>query len=546
MQESLGISITDRVIKYAKVVKNNDQLDVASFGVRFYDNLDKDVQRIISETNSKNIPICIDTHDEKVNYFNIFGLLSKNDTKRTIDTEYETMCSDNHLNPNAYEGRYLIVNDINNKDRNKVLFFTESKNEIEERERIFQNDKITSMTPLATSICNIVEAKKGENIMIVNIEEKTKVTTILNQKIYNIDTIESGMLEVLDKINEKENSYSKAYEACKNTTIYTMETTATEDPNNKYLSLIIPTLFNIVQEVKKIKDNYTKIDKIYLTGLGTVINNVDLYFQEYFQESKCEILKPYFAVNNSKINIKDYIEVNSAIALALEGLGYGLKNLNFRTTNWKEELNNLLHSDVKSLGKGSRTKKKLSFSFDTNMKGPLKPTELWLVRCCVTVLMIDVIYSVCSVLLGQQMAAKTADAQAVIDDTTSQINRLNTSENSINSKTSDFERVTTNLQNASSSIALKQGRKNEIPTLLNQIVYTIPKNVQLTSIQNTEIESNGETVQHITLSAQSKQYEQLAYFKARLSNSGYLLNVTSTEGTKSGEYVVVTIEGDLP
>ena len=546
MQESLGISITDRVIKYAKVVKNNDQLDVASFGVRFYDNLDKDVQRIISETNSKNIPICIDTHDEKVNYFNIFGLLSKNDTKRTIDTEYETMCSDNHLNPNAYEGRYLIVNDINNKDRNKVLFFTESKNEIEERERIFQNDKITSMTPLATSICNIVEAKKGENIMIVNIEEKTKVTTILNQKIYNIDTIESGMLEVLDKINEKENSYSKAYEACKNTTIYTMETTATEDPNNKYLSFIIPTLFNIVQEVKKLKDNYTKIDKIYLTGLGTVINNVDLYFQEYFQESKCEILKPYFATNNSKINIKDYIEVNSAIALALEGLGYGLKNLNFRTTNWKEELNNLLHSDVKSLGKGSRTKKKLSFSFDTNMKGPLKPTELWLVRCCVTVLMIVVIYSVCSVLLGQQIAAKTADAQAVIDDTTSQINRLNTSENSINSKTSDFERVTTNLQNASSSIALKQGRKNEIPTLLNQIVYTIPKNVQLTSIQNTEVESNGETVQHITLSAQSRQYEQLAYFKARLSNSGYLLNVTSTEGTKTGEYVVVTIEGDLP
>lgn len=546
MQESLGISITDRVIKYAKVVKNNDQLDVASFGVRFYDNLDTDVQRIISETNSKNIPICIDTHDEKVNYFSIFGLLSKNDTKRTIDTEYETMCSDNHLNPNAYEGRYLIVNDINNKDRNKVLFFTESKNEIEERERIFQNEKITSMTPIATSICNIVEAKKGENIMIINIEEKTKVTTILNQKIYNVDTIESGMLEVLDKINEKENSYSKAYEACKNTTIYTMETTATEDPNNKYLSFIIPTLFNIVQEVKKLKENYTKIDKIYLTGLGTVINNVDLYFQEYFQESKCEILKPYFAANNSKINIKDYIEVNSAIALALEGLGYGLKNLNFRTTNWKEELNNLLHSDVKSLGKGSRTKKKLSFSFDTNMKGPLKPTELWLVRCCVTVLMIVVIYSVCSVLLGQQIAAKTADAQAVIDDTTSQINRLNTSENSINSKTSDFERVTTNLQNASSSIALKQGRKNEIPTLLNQIVYTIPKNVQLTSIQNTEVESNGETVQHITLSAQSRQYEQLAYFKARLSNSGYLLNITSTEGTKTGEYVVVTIEGDLP
>ena len=545
MQESLGISITDRVIKYAKVVKNNDQLDVASFGVRFYDNLDTDVQRIISETNSKNIPICIDTHDERVNYFNIFGLLSKNDTKRTIDTEYETMCSDNHLNPNAYEGRYLIVNDINNKDRNKVIYFTESKADLEERIALFKNKKINSITPLPTSLCNIVEAKKNENIMIVNIEEKTTVTTILNQRIYNIDMIPNGMLELLDKINEKENSYTKSYEACKNTTIYTMETTATDDPNNKYLSLIIPTLFNIVQEVKKIKDNYTRIDKIYLTGLGTVINNVDLYFQEYFKESKCEILKPYFAENNLKINIKDYIEVNSAIALALEGMNYGLKDLNFRTSNWKEDLNTLLHSDIKSLGKGTKTKG-TSFKLDTNMSGPLKPTEILLVRCCVTVLMIAIIYGTCSVLLGNQITAKTAQAQEVIDDTTSKINELNSNENQMNRKISDFERVTTNLQNASSSIALKQSRKNEIPTLLNQIVYTIPKNVQLTSIKDTEIQNDGETKQHISIVAQSKQYEQLAYFKAKLSNSGYLLNVTSTEGTKQGDYVIVTIEGDLP
>ena len=545
MQESLGISISNRVIKYAKVTKNNDLLDVASFGVKFYDNLEKDLQQIISETNSKNIPICIDTQNEKVNYFSIFSLLSKADTKKTIGTEYEALCADNHMNPNAYEGRYLIVNDVNNKDRNRVIYFTESKTDLEERTAWLGNQRVSSMSPLPTSLCNIVETKKGENIMIVNIEEKTTVTTILNQRIYSIDTISSGMGEVLEKINEKENSYSKSYEACKNTTIYTMETTTTDDPNNKYLSLIVPTLFNIVQEVKKIKDIYARVDKIYLTGLGTVINNIDLYFQEYFQDSKCEILKPFFAENNSKINIKDYIEVNSAIALALNGMDYGFKDLNFKSTNWKDDLNTLLHSDIKTLGKGSKGKK-ISFKFDTNMSGPLKPTEIWLVRCCVTVLMIVIIYSVCSILLGNQLSDKTAQAQSVIDDTTAQINILNSNESNINRKIADFERVTTNLQNASSSIALKQGRKNEIPTLLNQIVYTIPKNVQLTSIKNTEIEVDGETKQHILISAQSRQYEQLAYFKAKLSNSGYLLNVTSTEGTKTGEYVVVTIEGDLP
>ena len=514
-------------------------------GVKFYDNLEKDLQQIISETNSKNIPICIDTQNEKVNYFSIFSLLSKADTKKTIGTEYEALCADNHMNPNAYEGRYLIVNDVNNKDRNRVIYFTESKTDLEERTAWLGNQRVSSMSPLPTSLCNIVETKKGENIMIVNIEEKTTVTTILNQRIYSIDTISSGMGEVLEKINEKENSYSKSYEACKNTTIYTMETTTTDDPNNKYLSLIVPTLFNIVQEVKKIKDIYARVDKIYLTGLGTVINNIDLYFQEYFQDSKCEILKPFFAENNSKINIKDYIEVNSAIALALNGMDYGFKDLNFKATNWKDDLNALLHSDIKTLGKGSKGKK-ISFNFDTNMSGPLKPTEIWLVRCCVTVLMIVIIYSVCSILLGNQLSDKTAQAQSVIDDTTAQINILNSNESNINRKIADFERVTTNLQNASSSIALKQGRKNEIPTLLNQIVYTIPKNVQLTSIKNTEIEVDGETKQHILISAQSRQYEQLAYFKAKLSNSGYLLNVTSTEGTKTGEYVVVTIEGDLP
>ena len=545
MQESLGISISNRVIKYAKVTKNNDLLDVASFGVKFYDNLEKDLQQIISETNSKNIPICIDTQNEKVNYFSIFSLLSKADTKKTIGTEYETLCADNHMNPNAYEGRYLIVNDVNNKDRNRVIYFTESKTDLEERTAWLGNQRVSSMSPLPTSLCNIVETKKGENIMIVNIEEKTTVTTILNQRIYSIDTISSGMGEVLEKINEKENSYSKSYEACKNTTIYTMETTTTDDPNNKYLSMIVPTLFNIVQEVKKIKDIYARVDKIYLTGLGTVINNIDLYFQEYFQDSKCEILKPFFAENNSKINIKDYIEVNSAIALALNGMDYGFKDLNFKSTNWKDDLNALLHSDIKTLRKESKGKK-ISFNFDTNMSGPLKPTEIWLVRCCVTVLMIVIIYSVCSILLGNQLSDKTAQAQSVIDDTTAQINILNSNESNINRKIADFERVTTNLQNASSSIALKQGRKNEIPTLLNQIVYTIPKNVQLTSIKNTEIEVDGETKQHILISAQSRQYEQLAYFKAKLSNSGYLLNVTSTEGTKTGEYVVVTIEGDLP
>lgn len=545
MQESLGISISNQVIKYAKVKKNNNQIDVASFGLKFYNDIQKDIEQIITETNSNNIPICINTKEERIDYFSVFSLLNKNDTKKTINTEFETLCSDNHINPNAYEGRYIIVNDLINKDRNRVIYFSTGKENLNELNTYVSNAKIKSITPLPVSIANIADIKKGENVMIINIEDKTTVTTILNQKIYAIDYIANGMQEVIEKINERENSYSKAYEICKNTTIYTMETSETDDPNNRYLSYIVPTLFNIVQEVTKIKEQYSKIDKIYLTGLGTAINNIELYFQEYFRDAKCEILKPFFAVNNNKINIKDFIEVNSAISLAMEGLEYGLKSLNFKASTWKDDLNTLLHADIKSLGKGKKTNKK-SFSFDWSMKGTLKPSEMWLIRGCVTTFMVIVVFSGCSVFLGKQINDKTQNAQAVIDDTKKQIAAVNSDDNSVLNKKKDYDSFKSELENANSDLETKRGRKNEIPTLLNQIVYIIPKSVQLTKIDNTEVTSGNEKKQHIIITAQSKQYEQLAYFKAKIKNNGYLENVTSTEGTKEGEYIVVTIEGDLP
>lgn len=542
MQESLGISISNQVIKYAKVSKNNNQINVASFGLKFYDNLIADIQQIINETNSSNIPICINTKDEKIAYFSTFGLLNKNDTKKTINTEFETMCADNHLNSNAYEGRYVICSDLLNKDRNKVIYVYDGKSDIEERTSVVKNGKIKSMTPLPISIANIADVKRNEKVLIINIEDKTTITTIINQKVYNVDEIPNGMQEVIEKINEQENSYLKAYEVCKNTTIYTMETSQTEDQNNKYLPFIVPTLYTIAQEAQKIKDEHNKIDKIYLTGLGTAINNVELYFQEYFQGTKCEILKPYFAENDSKINIKDYIEVNSAIALAMEGLDFGLKSLNFKASTWKDDLDTLLHSDIKSIGKGKSGVKKGSFKFDTNMKGELTVTEKWLLRSMMTVLVVLITFSICSTLLGKQIIAKTVQTQEVIEDTNLQLSRVNGDDTKVLDKKKDYDTFKAELEDTNEQIESKRARRNQIPTLLNQIVYIIPKNVQLIDINNTANEGK----QHITITAQSKQYEQLAYFKAQIRNNRYLENVTSTEGTKENEYVVTTIEGDLP
>ena len=195
-----------------------------------------------------------------------------------------------------------------------------------------EGNLLGNISPLSMAIANIVDVKEKENAIIVNIEDKTTITTIMDKKIYNIDKIDIGANEFLYNINQKENSYNKSYEICKNTTIYTMDTKELlQEEENLYLEDIMPTLYNIVQATRDLLDNsLEKIDKIYITGIGAVINNIDLYFQEYFPNIKCEILKPYFIPDTVKINMKDYIEVNSAIALGMQGLGYGVKNINFK------------------------------------------------------------------------------------------------------------------------------------------------------------------------------------------------------------------------
>ena len=66
--------------------------------------------------------------------------------------------------------------------------------------------------------------------------------------------------------------------------------------------------FVIVKEI--IENDTIKIDRVYLTGTLSVVNNIDLYFQEVLQNEKVEILKPFFIKDTVKINIKDYIENN--------------------------------------------------------------------------------------------------------------------------------------------------------------------------------------------------------------------------------------------
>ena len=544
MSSCLGLYIETNVIKYAKVTKDHETLKIESFGIKFYEKIGETLNQIVSETFSYNVPISINLSEEMYNYFYMFSLLNKNDLKKAIDTEFESYCYDKKINKNAYETRYALSNDVDDRDKVKVIHVSTNKATITKMLQAFNEYKVSTVTPIGTSIANIASIKPKENIIIVNLEEQTTVTSIVNQKVYNVEKIEEGAGEVLNKIVTKENSYSKAYEICKNSTIYTMEGKELQDEENEYLDYIMPTLYKIVTRLQDYVTNTTvKFEKIYITGTLSVINNIDLYFQEFFQTEKCEVLKPYFVTENIKINIKDYIEVNSAIALAMQGLGYGIKSMNFKKPSFSDQLPDWLKLDM-SLGK--KEVKSSGKKINMSLSGKLDSTEKWLIRVAAGVLILTILYSGLSIFLDNSINDKIAEAQELNRFTDQQIALADNDINLIRAKANEYDQLTNNLKDIENQIQEDMRAKGAIPNLLMSLASAIPNDVQITEINTTSQVQGDETVQKITIRAQSRYYDELGYFKAKIQEDNILEDVTSTQGQKDGEFVKVVIEGVLP
>ena len=539
MSSCLGLYIEEHLIKYAKVTKDRDNIKVESFGVKFFDKLGDAISQVIEETYSQKTPISVNLSEEMYNYFDMFALLTKNDLQKAIKTEFESYCADKGYNPNVFETRYSVVDSQLDKDKIKIIHVADNKIELNKRIQEIDGYHLVNISPISMSIPNLIQVRKDENCLIVNIEEDTIITTIMGGKIFNIDVLEEGSRDILSKINLKENSYSKSYEICKNTTIYTSEGKELQNEEQAYLQDIMPTLYNIVSQVNKLINSYSdKIEKVYITGTAALVNNVDLYFQEYLQDTECEILKPYFVEKTRDISIKDYIEVNSAISIGLMGLGVGVPGMNFKKKSLSDDIPNWLRLEVNP-GKSKKEQRNLGGFFTWDLGQKLDRTEKGLIRVAVGLFLLVVIYSAFSGLLNYQMDEKEKEAEDSIANTNSQIELANKDNEKMKTKINEYTTMIQNLQDASDRLTDRNRTRNAIPNLLNQIMSVIPENVQLTSIEN-------DTGTHIVINAQSNKYEQLGYFVARLKTDVILTNVTSTSGQKDGGVVTIKIEGDLP
>lgn len=540
MSTYLGLYIEENIIKYAKVSKEHDQIKVESFGTKFYDDLDKVVKQIVEETYSYRTPISINLSEEMYNYYDVFAMLSKKDLPRAIKTEFEAYCGEKNYNPNVFETRYAITPDTQNKEKLKVIHISENKIELNKVLQRFNSYKLQSIVPVSMSIPSIAKFDEKENCLIVNIESNTTITTIIDQNIYNITKIDVGSQEILDKINLKENSYQKAYEICKETTIYTSEGKELTNEETSYLEDIMPTLYEIVGNLRKIiNESLDKIEKIYITGTGALINNIDLYFEEYLENVRCEILKPDFVKISPDINIKDYVEVNSAISLALNALGQGIAGMNFKKNTLMDKLPDVLKMEVgtKKTKKPS-TKKIFNFiTMDFNI--PLDKIEKGMLRSIVGILVLFFVYCGFSNMIINQINKKNEEAEKSIEDTKTQISLIGNDIQSLQNRTNDYTSKINNLKQLNERIEENNRTKKAIPNLLNRLMYIMPSQVQLTSIQNT-------STTHIEIQAQSSSYAELGYLAASIKTNGILTNVITTSGQKENNIVTIKIEGDLP
>ena len=110
------------------------------------------------------------------------------------------------------------------------------------------------------------------------------------------------------------------------------------------------------------------------------------------------------------------------------------------------------------------------------------------------------IYIVMTGIISKRINDKTEMAQKVVDDTKAKTQQVNEYKNLIETRTKNYKSVLEQLQEANDRASEAYRSKNAIPNLLSEIMFAIPKEAQILSIDNTE-------EKHITINAQAAEYQ---------------------------------------
>ena len=320
MASALGIFIDRNIIKYAKLNGTKDKLKVESYGMKYGENHKELLKQIIEETNSSKNNVVINAAEIHYEETSIFSMLKKKDYDKAVEVAYEEIIDRQKLRPELLEYGYILSKNPADSEKLHVLLGIQEKGAMETRANLFgQNVMLYSQMPIGISISNIYESPLPA--LIVNIEEDTYITEIYDTEPIKVTRIATGTKNIIDTINNEENSISKSYEVLRNMVLPTDDMDQISFEGNEYAPVIVSEVMKIVSEIKSVMKKRPGIyKKIYISGTGATISNLETFIEKLIDDVECDILRPAGIEGQKKVAIKEYVDVNSAIALACEAL----------------------------------------------------------------------------------------------------------------------------------------------------------------------------------------------------------------------------------
>ena len=187
MEACLGIYLGDKIIKYAKLIRDDKskRISLHSCGTKYVvGNKEVSIAEIISQTGSAGDSLCINLTDYSRMQTEVLRQLGKADTQSVIELEVSDYATSRALNEKNLEYRYIFMDSSVSIDNHTADIAIVDRNVIT---KITENDKyenLIGLYPQEYILPNMVQS--NSNYLLVNIDEKSQVISVVGGKIKQI------------------------------------------------------------------------------------------------------------------------------------------------------------------------------------------------------------------------------------------------------------------------------------------------------------------------------------------------------------------------
>lgn len=531
----LAIFHNEKYVKYAKLLKNqNNVLQVKDHGIKFVKDTVKDtIYEIILDTNSKDVPVVLNSNNTKYFEFQIFKQISNSDLNNAIKLEFEDWCENNSVSTSEYS--YVnYISDIAVGDYKKGVLAINSLEEINNYLKI-GDVNVAAVVP-ASLTTSLTVSKENRNYILFDLDDLLTISVVFNGKVIEMQKFDEGMQTVFERFEDVLGSYQKAYDSCKQINVFTED----EESHNKIQieEILEPILQEILAKAMPIINaNKNDINKIILTGSGTLFTNMDTLITEYYG-IRCDILKPAISTDRNDINdISELIQVSPAIALGIQYTNNLAKNVNYIVNSKKEKKHKSLVS--KKAKKDKKDKKTFKFEFDNSLPDKINKILIYPIIVSFVFLIGYVTYSNIYINNTNDMINTYNDKINEYETETISINADITKINTSKSSYSDINENVSDLITQIEENEIGKFTTYNVASFMQKIITIIPVGVQISEISSDDNKN-------ITIIASASNYSTIGYFVANLRlNTDIIKNVSINEVT-NGSTVIVEIGGELP